>query len=168
MKTYAAITDAEAKGLQDGTITLLVIPFEKQPLFYGEPGDLYSFRADLAGGSRECRTFKSHKYPRSGLHNFPVSSPYAPGDEIEVKKTGTCLLCESVAAKQVQSIITCASEIMATGVIYDADAPMIGPCEGDAGDLIEQFSAEWDRRHPSTPWAANPWVWFCHFRKKGD
>ena len=215
MKTYTARSDAEATGLHDGTITLLVIPMEPQPLFYGEPGDLYSFRSDLASGSRECRTFKSHKYPESGLHNFPVSSPYASGDEIGVKEVWALvpvgdgrkmgyiyradgasafdaiaegwefmgewetaesmpndairprLLCESAVPKQVQNIITSASEIMETGIIYDADAPMIGPCECDAGDLIEQFSAEWDRRHPSTPWAGNPWAWFCRVRKGG-
>lgn len=65
-----------------------------------------------------------------------------------------------VRVERLQDIILSADDMMAEGVIWDADALIIGPCEADAGDLIEQFRERWDsvngKRHA---WEKNEFVW---------
>lgn len=70
----------------------------------------------------------------------------------------TFLRITNVKAERVQEIVCSASSIMAEGILYDVDAKIIGPCEADAGDLIEQFSAHWNTRYPGS-WERNDWRW---------
>ena len=72
---------------------------------------------------------------------------------------------QSIDCKQVQSVVCSADMIMAWGIVYDADAPVIGPCEADVGNLVEQFGERWDREHADCPWASNPWCWFVEVTK---
>lgn len=73
----------------------------------------------------------------------------------------------SVRVERLQDIVGNTMDIIAEGISWDADAPVVGPCDGDCGDLIEQFGSKWDTLYAKTPnaWAANPWVWVVEFRR---
>lgn len=75
-----------------------------------------------------------------------------------------------VRAERVQDIIKKPQDIEAEGVHYDIDAKIIGPCEGDAGNLIEGFSDLWNsinakRNDGIYSWESNPWVWVVEFKR---
>lgn len=75
-----------------------------------------------------------------------------------------------VRVESVQDIVKNCQDILEEGIIYDADAKIIGPCEGDAGDLIEQFSDLWDsiNKKRGYSWDSNPWVWVVEFERIND
>lgn len=186
MKTYIARTYAEAAGLHDGRITLLVILCNPQP----------------DGAARFSGCDKPEPYilrKGSPVYYDPLKyAPYAPGDVIGVKEwwlplgftdcdvyradcaAGTLEqyrrggykwrrcpnanirtrpLCESVEARQVQSIDY--DEIVAFGIKqkWTCISPSLGTYCHD-NDITDDFRVEWGRRYPKFPWASNPWAFF--------
>ncbi len=92
-KTYIARSDKEAKGLHDGTVTVLVIPMKTQPTEWTTAADGKLWPALERRGRCER-----------------ADAPYAPGDEIRVKETmpgkaiRTRLLCRSIEVKRVAGV----------------------------------------------------------------
>ena len=112
MKTYVTQSDAEAKGLQEGTVTELVVPIDPQPdlSVLKDPRMPVEFRVCPILGP-------SHRPPTWGLYGksdrpsavpiYGYEAPYRPGDRIAVKEatrrqTVCVVLCESVDARPIE------------------------------------------------------------------
>ncbi len=84
MKTYLPYDDAEAQGLRDGTISLLVIPFTRQP-----PQDWSPVGCGLYHPAIEGADGETEPGPEIfGVYDedWGLAAPYAPGDEIGMKE----------------------------------------------------------------------------------
>lgn len=90
MKTHSAKTDAEAAGLRDGTIRLLVIPFHHQPTMgrngkavrWRHPDDRPGHRVEVAPGCLSLCSGSVEAFQQSVVDY----APFVPGDEIGVKE----------------------------------------------------------------------------------
>jgi hypothetical protein len=172
MKTYIPSTDAEAQGLREGKITLVVIPATNDPSVKAirlvEDAETLP-TGKYTGWVKEC----------SAPLGIPIVCPYALGDEINVLEpvsinTGNvihvwfnlCLLCHSVEARMVGSI-DFDTAVEAVPLIPTADTE---GCYYEVGDLvtddpIEAFQAEWHRRHPDLPFES-AWAFFVTVERK--
>lgn len=94
MQTYIARSDAESRGLRDGTITVLVIPMSPQP-----PEGYESH-----GWSENCLLSVESWTFVNGYARWFINAPYISGDEIRVKAIRTRLLCRSVEVQHVDHV----------------------------------------------------------------
>jgi len=84
MKTYITTTDAEARGLHDGRVTLLVVPFKEHP-----PEDWSPVDCGLYNPVRYDKSGESYPGPEIfGAYDedWGIEAPFAPGDRIAVKE----------------------------------------------------------------------------------
>jgi hypothetical protein len=144
---------------------------------YGGPGDLLWFRERWATW-KGCDCMKPSLLPANACALWYAADGGCTDEErgkwrpsLFLPKWACRCWAEitQVRVQRLQEIIWSADDMMAEGIIYDADAPMIGPCEGDAGNLVEQFAALWDDlngKRPGCSWADNPFVWVLSFRRK--
>jgi hypothetical protein len=184
MKVYLSTSDAEAQGLREGRISLLVIPFDEQPQM--EPIADYRFDLCYRGVFR---------YTSDGSNWLPFA-PYSPGNVIGVKeawarclcKSPTCpgflyrdslgwntrdsgrhfgaatmprkairtrIICESVEAKRVEAIT--GEEVFRLGIDNGSSNPTMGVRYENMQRMV--FEDEWHRHHPALPFGT-AWAWF--------
>jgi len=141
------------------------------PCPYGQKGDLLWVR----------ETWQPHpeagaSYPEGSIasdaacyaadisdDDYKEAKPWKPSIFMPKWASRYTLLIEDVRVERLQDIS--GPDCMKEGIIYDADWAMIGPCEADAGGLIENFGYLWDSINGKTyPWESNPWVWVICFR----
>ncbi len=115
MKTYIAKSDAEAQALR-GTIALLVIPIEPQPVLprgftLEVPGPMSTRAIPVCWDCKAAGVPNDTPYPQLWLTEQAIPLPYAPGDVIAVQKgmgdgittiEVARLLCDSVDCRRIE------------------------------------------------------------------
>jgi len=145
MKTYTAATD-KAKGLRDGTITMLVIPFKEQPPYCA--GDVVGVKGTTirllitSVQAKQVQSLTPEQMLAAGLEAFGWD--YAEGG---------------------------ASDDDGAMFAY-WDFPIQGPPPAWASwasscECIEDiWRSYWYFRHPDLPWSGNPWAWFYEVERQ--
>lgn len=136
---------------------------------YGRPGDRLwvreAWRAFKDGALYEDAGVEVDYRATPAAWAKDSDAPWKPSIHMPRWASRITLEITDVRVERLQEICASANDILAEGIIYDADAPVIGPCEADAGDLVEQFSDLWDSINSPGSWDENPWVWVIEFKR---